>query len=255
MKQIEFEIEELVSMRKYPSALFYRGNLELLKKPKVSIVGSRRPNQYAAKMTYRVAAALAARGVVVVSGAAMGVDAIAHRGAGAKSTVAVLPNGFGVYYPSVNRSLIEEIESDGLVLSQFEPGLKAAPWSFVVRNETVVALGDVLVVTQADENSGSMKSVEFAKRMGKRIYVLPHRIGESDGTNGLLAEGSAEAIYDIDAFAECFGEEKSSLGDPFLDFCSGHPTYEEVLEKFKERLFEAELEGSVVVRNGRVMPV
>ena len=255
MKKIEYEIKELQSMKKYPSSLYYKGDPELLKRAKISIVGSRRPSQYTVNMTHKIAAAAAKRGVVIVSGAAMGVDAIAHRGAGAKSTIAVLPNGIGVYYPSVNRAMIEEIETDGLVLSQFEPGFKSAPWSFVVRNETVVALGDILIVTQADINSGSMRSVEFAKRMGKKIYVLPHRIGESRGTNELLDEGSAEAIYDVEAFVERFGGETGVLDDPFLDFCRSHPTYEEALGKFKERLFEAELEGRIVVRNGRVMPV
>ncbi len=242
-------------MKRYPASLYYAGNKELLKRPKISIVGSRRPSQYTIKMTSLIATELGNRGIVVVSGAAMGVDAIVHRAAGAENTIAVLPNAIGLYYPAINRALIEEVESKGLVLSQFEPGFKAAPWSFVARNEIVVALGEVLVVTEADENSGSMKSAEFAIKMGRKIYVLPHRIGESEGTNALLAEGKAEAIYSIDLFLKELGGECANIdrSDPFTSFCSKQPTYEEALKKFKEELFEAELDGRIVVKNGRVI--
>jgi len=254
MNVVPFAISELSDMKRPPSELHYRGRLELLQGAKVSIVGSRRPGQYASMTTHRLANALARRGVAIVSGAAMGIDAAAHRGAGAGRTIAVLPCGIDRRYPAVNAKLIGEIAQEGLLLSQFSPGFKAAPWSFVARNELVVALGEVLVVAEADLRSGSMRSVEFAKRMGKRIYVLPHRLGESEGTNALLAEGSAEAIYDPEAFADTFGGKCLVREDPLLLFCASHPTYEEALAKFGERLYEAELEGKVSIRDGRVMP-
>ena len=119
----------------------YLGNLELLDRPKVSIVGSRRASQYAKETTFSLARGFAKRGWVVVSGAAMGIDAMAHRGAGAQNTIAVLPCGIKERYPKVNARLIDEIAKEGLVVSQFEPSFKATPWSFVVRNELVVGLG------------------------------------------------------------------------------------------------------------------
>ena len=132
-------ISALELMKKYPEKLFYRGNLELLSTPKVSIIGSRKPNAYSKMWTQKLASALSARGVCIVSGAAMGVDAIAHRGAKSANTIAVLPTGLNVRYPQVNASLISEIEDQGLLLSQFDEDFKARSWSFVVRNEVVVA--------------------------------------------------------------------------------------------------------------------
>lgn len=252
MNTIEYNLFELDAMKKYPEKLYYKGNLDLLSRRKVSIIGSRKPNQYAQQMTHRLASELSRVGVCIVSGGAMGVDAIAHRGAGNDSTIAVLPCGIDLRYPVVNKSLLENIENSGLTMSQFDPGFQATNWSFVVRNEVVVALGDVLIVTQADIDSGSMRSVEFALEMGKKIYVLPHRIGESEGTNRLLADGKAEVIYDIDTFVGKFGMVNSEIdkSDPFILFCATRPTYEEAIVKFGDRIFEAELGGIIVVING-----
>ena len=253
MKPIDFHIPELDAMKKYPASLYARGSLALLKRPKVSIIGSRRPTQYAQQMTFRIAHALARGGVCIVSGAAMGVDAAAHRGAGPSNTIAVLPSGIDVRYPALNAELIASIEKEGLTLSQFEPGFRATPWSFVVRNEAVVALGECLVVTQADLGSGSMRSVEYALEMGKELFVLPHRIGESEGTDRLLAEGKAEAIYDPDAFAGRFVRSAAIGSDPFLLFCQKNPTYEEAVARDAEKLYSYELEGKIAVEAGRVI--
>ena len=253
MQVIKSKIPELESMKKYPSSLFYRGNLTLLQKSKVSIVGTRKPNQYTKQLTFELASKLSSAGVCIVSGAAMGVDAIAHKGAKSSNTIAVMANGLDIIYPQVNRSLIESIEKEGLTLSQFESGFKATKWSFVVRNEIVVALGDVLVVTQADSNSGTMRSVEFAKKMGKKIYVLPHRIGESLGTQQLLQSGDAEAIYDIDNFIAKYGcRETTCKLDIILEYCKNSPSYEDAVLKFGDKIFEYELEGKIRIDSGVV---
>lgn len=247
-------VTALSSMKKYPKTLFYKGNLALLDRPKVSIVGTRRPSTYTRQLTYTLAQALAKRGVCVVSGAAMGVDAIAHTGAGAVNTIAVLPTGLNIRYPAVNKELIESIETKGLTLSQFDDGFCATPWSFVVRNELVVALGDILVVTEADIGSGSMRSVEYALKMGKKIWVLSQRIGESLATNKLVMEGKAEVIHDIEHFASGFGKEvdESIPKDDFFYFCQHTPTLDESIEKFGERVYEAELEGIITIQDGIV---
>lgn len=254
MNTIEHHLSALDSMKKYPEKLYYKGNIDLLNRRKISIIGSRKPNQYTQQMTHRLASELSRVGMCIVSGGAMGVDAIAHRGAGVDSTIAVLPCGIKLRYPAINNALFEGIENNGLTISQFDPSFKATSWSFVVRNELVVALGDVLIVTQADMGSGSMRSVEYALEMGKKIYVLPHRISESEGTNGLLSNGKAEAIYDIDTFVGKFGMVNSKIdkSDPFILFCATRPTYEEAVAKFANRVFEAELSGTVVVRNGNI---
>jgi len=252
---VPFEIPALQAMKKYPERLFYRGDLSLLERPKVSIVGSRNISDYTRAMTYQLAKALAKRGVCVVSGAAMGVDAAAHSGAGAENTIAVMGNGLDIRYPAINQKLIEQIEQRGLVLSQFVDGFRATGWSFVVRNEVVVALGDILVVTQAEIESGSMRSVAFAQKMGKEIWVLPHRLTESSGTNRLLLDGEAKAIYDIETFAARFGVSASSETpkDAFFYFCQGVPTLDEAIERYADRVYEAELEGTIRIENGKVL--
>jgi DNA processing protein len=247
-------IPTLEGMKKYPSTLFYKGNLDLLQRPKVSIVGTRRPSNYTRQSTYTLANALAKRGVCVVSGAAMGVDTIAHTGAGEENTIAVVASGLDIRYPAVNQNLIESIENKGLVLSQFNDGFRATGWSFVVRNELVVALGDSLIVTEADLNSGSMRSVEYAFKMGKKIFVLPQRLDESLGTNHLLHSMKATAIHDIEAFASTFGQiaDDGLEKDDFFYFCQKTPTFEESLKKFGNRVYEAELEGIITIQNGIV---
>jgi DNA processing protein len=255
MTTVTRHLSSLEDMKQYPKTLYALGDQTLLDRPKVSIVGTRRPSTYTKNMTHALAQALANRGVVVVSGAAMGVDAIAHLGAGAMSTIAVMANSLDIRYPSVNRTLILEIEQKGLVLSQFPPTFKARSWSFVVRNELVVALGEVLIVAEADLNSGSMRSVEYALKMGREIYVLPHNIDESRGTNQLLEEGLAKPIYNIEKFASRYGSvpsDRSVIKDEFFYFCQGVPTLDEAIAKFEDRVYEAELEGMIIIENGLV---
>lgn len=250
------DIKELSFMKKPPENLSFRGNLELLKKTKVSIVGTRKPSKYSRQMTQKLASELSKHGVCVVSGGAMGIDAVAHVGAGAKSTIAVLPCGIDIKYPAVNKNLLDSIEKEGLLLSQFEDGFKSRPWSFVTRNELVVALGEVLVVCEAELDSGSMRSVEFALKMGKEIFVIPQRLGESGATNELLKLGRAKAIYDIDEFVSRFSTVESSddkIADEFLEYCKTNPTYEDALKKYPSRIFEAELSGEIDVLNARIV--
>ncbi len=247
-------ISELSSMKKYPSQIFYEGNLELLKSPKISIVGTRKPSKYSRSATHKLASLLSKNGVCVVSGGAMGIDAIAHTGAGSSNTISVLPCGIDIKYPSVNKNLLTDIQKYGLLLSQFELGFRATPWSFVVRNELVVALGDVLVVAEAELGSGSMRSVEFALSMGKEIFVIPQRLQESRATNKLLQEGKAKAIYDIDEFVSRFAtiELPHAKMDEFTEFCKTNPNYDVALAKYPERIFEAELSGEIKVENAKV---
>jgi DNA processing protein len=248
-------IPQLESMKKYPDSLHYKGTLELLQRPKISIVGTRNPSVYTKIYTHELAKKLALNGMVVVSGAASGVDTIAHEGAGAGNTIAVLPCGIDIRYPASNKKLIEAIEQNGLTLSQFDSDFLAREWSFVVRNEVVVALGDVLIITEAALDSGSMRSAEFAIEMGKSIYVLPHHLRQSEGTHWLCARGHATAIEEIDTFVAHISKTalNTQKDTPFIAFCRTLPTYEEVMMKFPNEIFQAELLGIIEVKNGRVV--
>lgn len=251
LKQIPSELQDL----KVPvEKLYYKGNIELLKKRKIAIVGSRRPINYTKVFTYELAKKLANVRVCILSGAAMGVDALAHQGAGSSNTIAVTGSGLNHRYPKVNKNIIEEIEKNGLVISRFEPDFKATPWSFVIRNEIIVALSEAVIITQADLKSGSLRSAEFAMKHNKPIYVLPHRIDESKGTNQLLKDALATPIYDIDEFVKTFGatEETELKKDEFYEFCKNFPRYEDALKIYGDRVFEAELDGKILIENGRV---
>jgi DNA processing protein len=252
-KTVPFHIDDLNSMKKYPKELFYIGNLDLLKRTKISIVGSRSPNQYSRYTIAQIANKLSQVGVCIVSGGAMGIDAIAHKNAGASNTIMVAGTGLDKRYPAVNKTLIQSIEEQGLVLSQFQAGVSSKKWNFPLRNELVVALGDVLVVAHADINSGTIRSVEYALKMGKPIYVLPHRIGDSDGTNKLLANGDAKAIYDIDEFVSLFGDICSNdTQDQFLQYCKNNPLYDDVVLKYGDKVFEYELLDKISIKDGKI---
>lgn len=251
IETIDFHIPELDAMKKYPKEIFCIGNIELLKRPKISIVGSRKPNQYARQLSHEIASKLSQAGVCIVSGGAIGVDAICHKAAGANNTIMVAGTGLDKRYPTINKNIIEEIEKEGLVLSQFQTGAPSNKYNFPLRNELVVALGDILIVTYANIDSGTMRSVEYALKMGKEIYVLSHRIGESDGTNKLLNKGLAKAIYNVDEFVSKFGdiEQKNIVKDEFLEYCKTNPTYDEAIARFGAKVFEYELNGKITIKN------
>ncbi len=240
----------LEKLKKPPSELYTIGNQTLLEKRKVSIVGTRRPSQYTKQMTKELAEKFSRLGIVVVSGAAMGVDAVSHHGA-FPNTIAVMANSLDITYPAVNKKLIQAMQEEALVLSEYAATMRATKYTFVIRNRIVVALGEVLIITEADENSGTMRSAEIAIEMGKKIYVLAQRVGESLGTQKLLCDGHAEIITDIDEFVAKFGMiREEELGE--LAFFKSSPTLAESLEKFGDKIYELELEGKITIKNLKV---
>ncbi len=242
--------KSLDALDKKVKKLFFVGDEDLLKKPLVAIVGSRRPNAYTKRIVTHLASALAKRDVYVISGLAMGVDAIAHMGAYPK-TVGVLGNSLDIIYPKVNKDLILKMQKSSLILSEYEPNTKATPWSFVERNRIVVALSSAVVVAQADEKSGSMHSARIANKLQKPLYVLPQRLDESKGTNLLLAQEKAKLIYDIEEFANQFGTIKTE-DDELIEFCKKNPLLDDALKRFGDRVYEYELEGKIQINGVHV---
>jgi len=251
IKIIDFKIDALNDMKKYPKEIYCIGNTNLLKTKKVSIVGTRKPISYTKTLTHEISTKLSNANITIVSGVAMGVDAIAHSAA-INNTIAVVANGLNIRYPAVNKNLIQQIESNSLIISTYKDDEKAKAYTFVQRNELVVALGDILIITQADLNSGSLRSAKYALNMGKKIYVLPHRMNDSQGTNDLLQKGLATPIYDIDKFIEEITGNKQNLlhKDEFLTYCKTNPTYDEAVLKYQEKVFEYELMGKIEVKDG-----
>ncbi len=141
------------------------------------------------RITHKIANELAKREIVIVSGAAIGTDSIAHKAATPKNTIAVMANGLDIKYPAINAKLIESIEKEGLTLSSYKDGQKPRNYTFVQRNEIVVSLAQTLIVTYADEKSGTLTSIDYALKMGKKVYTIPHHLDDSLGTQKLLEEG------------------------------------------------------------------
>jgi len=219
--------------------LFYKGDISLLNTPKVAIVGTRRPSKYTKEITALLSSKLSLK-YTIVSGGALGVDAISHQNA--KKTIMVSPAGIETIYPKTNKNLIENIINNHLLISEYEGNYLPKAYNFIYRNRIVVDISDFLIITEADINSGSMRSFEWAKKFNKKVFVLPHRIGESNGTNYLAKTNQAEVIWDIDEFIFSLGIEENSK---IMDF-------NDAILKYGDKLYEMELEGVVKIKNNKV---
>jgi DNA processing protein len=249
--------KELLRLKNPPKRLFAIGREELLEYKKIAIVGSRRALHYSKEATQKLSSILCANQVVVVSGGAIGIDAAAHIGS-LPNTIAVLANSLDIFYPKINRKLLEDISKKGLLLSEYQPVTYATKYSFVLRNRLVVGLCDALVIAQADLNSGSLRSAEFALELGVPIYVLPHRLKESEGTDMLLKEGKAKVIENLNEFADMFAKKPSQshfyshVKDEVLEFCAKNSDLNICFRKFGEKIFEYEIEGKIRIVDMKV---
>jgi len=186
---------ELFFLENPPELLYAQGDLSLLTKPRVSIIGSREGSAYGERVAYDAARALAGAGVVIVSGMAMGLDARAHHGAldADGGTIAVLGTGIDVDYPARNRALLREVRAKGLVLTEFEPGTPPRDWHFPKRNRIIAALGQCLLVVEGKAKGGTSNTAGWALDIGAAIFGVPGRLGEvlSESPNLLIHTGGS----------------------------------------------------------------
>ena len=187
----------LRTMPKPPGRLYARGDLGLLSKPAVAIVGSRCCSASARTMAYNLARDIASCGWCVVSGLARGVDTAAHQGALASgvqgSTVAVFGTGIDVVYPVQNTKLAHAIvDAGGLWLTAFSPGTRPLPAHFPQRNRIVAGLARATIVVQAKRASGSMITARMAADMGREVLAVPGRATDplAAGTHDLIRQGA-----------------------------------------------------------------
>jgi DNA processing protein len=163
--------------------------------PAAVVIGSRRPSEYGRTVAYRLGRGLGAAGVPVVSGLALGIDAVAHRGCvdGGGQTVAVLASGVDVAYPRTNRALYERIRATGAIVSEMPPGARPFRWLFPTRNRIMAALGRLTVVVEAAERSGTLITADCAADIGRQVAAVPGQVTSpvAAGTNELLRDGAA----------------------------------------------------------------
>lgn len=200
--------ERLRQIPSPPKELFYRGQLPDPARKSVAIIGTRKPTRYGTEVTLDLARKLAERGVVVISGLALGVDALAHQGAlkGQGMTVAVLAGGVDKPTPYTNARLADEIlENGGGIISEYPPGMPPNRAFFLYRNRLVSGLSNAVIVTEASLRSGTANTVAHALEQGREVYAVPGPITSpmSAGCNHMIAQG-ATPITSVDEFVEQF---------------------------------------------------
>ncbi len=187
--------ERLLEIYDPPLCLYVRGDASILAQPGIAVVGTRHPTPYGVGMSERLSCDLSARGLIIISGLARGVDTAAHRGAvGAKGkTVAVLGTGVDVMYPRENGKLAEQMLSlGGALISEFPIGTFAAPQNFPIRNRIISGLSIGVLVLEAGEYSGTRITARCALEQCREVYAVPGNVTNklSWGPNTLIKQGA-----------------------------------------------------------------
>lgn len=183
------------TIAKTPKRLYYIGTLPSQRRPTLAIVGTRKPTAYGRQVTEQFASELATRGIVIVSGLALGIDAIAHQATldAGGTTIAILANALPEIRPMTNRAIGERIlASGGAIISESDGELPLGKWSFLERNRLVAGISDAILITEASARSGTLNTAMRALEQGKDVFVVPGNITSpsSAGCNLLLKQGA-----------------------------------------------------------------
>ncbi len=190
-----------------PIILFVKGDVKCLNTPAVAIVGSRRATPYGVNTAERISRDLASRGVLICSGLARGIDTAAHRGAleARGLTIAVLGSGLNVIYPKENKRLVQQIEQQGCVISEFPLNAGPVPQNFPIRNRIISGLSLGVCLVEAAEYSGSLITARMALEQGREVFAVPGNITSrnSFGPNLWIKQG-AKLVQDWQDIVEEF---------------------------------------------------
>lgn len=201
LKKVSANYTTMVS-KDYPSALkhiscppfviYYYGDLQFVNDKNIGVVGMRIPSLYGISATEKMVASLVEKGYTIVSGMALGVDAIAHRSAIKNNgrTIAVLGSGIDYCYPKKNKDIYEILKDKQLIISEYPGAVVPSPTSFPKRNRIIAGLSESILVTEAMLKSGTMITVGHALEQGKDIYCIPGRITDYLGCNHLIQQGA-----------------------------------------------------------------
>lgn len=223
-----------------PYVIYYMGDINLINKFCISIVGSRKPTPYGLFAARKFAKELAQMEVVIVSGLALGIDTQAHKSALESNgkTIGVLGTSFDNIYPRSNQTFLGEMISSGnLVISEYPLNKRTLPYHFVQRNRLISGIGQGLVVVEAGEKSGTLTTVDFALEQGRNVFSVPGNIDSrnSVGTNNLIKLG-AKPITEVEDILEDYSEfsfiKKFDDKELFLGFSDNEKRVLETL-KFK----------------------
>lgn len=186
--------KRLLELKYPPLVLYYKGNINLLNEESISIVGSRKPCDYALKATAMLAKHYNDK--VIVSGLAKGIDACAHYNA--NKTIGVLGCGIDYVYPYCNVDLFKQIEANGLIISEYPKMVKPLAYHFPFRNRIIAGLSKSMYIMQSKINSGTMTSVNEALELGRDIKILPYDAFCIEGINNnhLINEGGQMILFE-----------------------------------------------------------
>ena len=186
--------QSLLQIYDPPVLLYVRGDPQVLNLASISIVGTRRPTLYGTQMAQRLGRELAARGLVIVSGMARGIDAIGHQGAmdAHGRAIGVLGTGIDVCYPKENKKLYERVLERGAIISEFPLRTHPAPENFPVRNRIVAGMPLGVVVVEGAQYSGSLITARLAMEFGREVFGVPGNVTQpvSFAPNQLIKQGA-----------------------------------------------------------------
>ncbi len=170
-----------------PQKLFYKGDLTILDRTCIAVVGTRRCTQYGKMMTEKIIEELSHYEVTIVSGLAKGIDTIAHKAAIKNNlkTVAVLPSGIIDIYPPENKNLAKEISEKGLLISEYEENSRPSKYTFPQRNRIISGLSIATLVVEAPEKSGALITARLALEQNREIFVVPQDVDRFQGIGAL----------------------------------------------------------------------
>lgn len=200
--------DRLLEIKNPPKQLYCCGNLKLLNSRCVAVIGSRTSTVYGRNTARAIGRCLAAAGITVVSGMAIGIDTCAHEGAleAGGMTAAVLGCGLDVCYPEENKLLMADIQRKGLIVTEYPPGTPANRYNFPNRNRIISGLCEATVVVQARNRSGALITAELAAEQGRDVFAVPGNIDSQYnlGNNKLIKEGAAPLVC-VDDILEYLG--------------------------------------------------
>lgn len=220
IKEIKFDDEmfpkKLKSIPKPPVKLYAIGNVKLLNKPSIAIVGTRHITDYGIKNCKYFAREIVKNDIPIVSGMAVGTDTVAHKTAleYGGETIAVLGGGFEHVFPKENLGLFEKIiEKKGLIITEYPPNVKAKSERFLERNRIVSGLSEGVLVIEAAHRSGTSVTAKLAYNQGKVVMALPGRLDDfyGVGVNRLIQEG-AKLVTDIEDVLNNFPQFMHKMG-------------------------------------------
>lgn len=186
--------DTLAEAGQIPPAIFVRGDVAAMNAPTVAIVGTRAATTYGKAVAQKFAERLAGAGVTIISGGALGIDHAAHTGAivAGGRTVAVMATGIDGIYPHGHQGLFNQIAERGCLVSQFACGVKPDRYRFLMRNELMAAMSDAVLVIEAPERSGSLRTAGAAADLNRMVFVVPANISYTNfrGSHALIRDGA-----------------------------------------------------------------